>query len=59
MSDKFPEAISPGLTTVLTFFREELQPVVADLQLLAEDVAGFRVSEALYRRVLQDEGELV
>lgn len=56
MSDKFPKAINPGLTTLLTFFREELQPVVADLQSLAEDVAGFRVGflESITRRRLRE-----
>ena len=50
------EPVGPAMATVLTYFREELQPVIADLQLLAEDVAAFQVgfTESIRRNKLHE-----
>lgn len=50
------ESVAPAMATVLSYFREELQPVIAELQSLAEDVAAFQVgfAESISRKKLHE-----
>ena len=50
------KTISPAMSTVLSYFREELQPVIADLQVLAKEAAGFKVGfvESIARKKLHE-----
>lgn len=49
------ESVNPAMGAVLSYFRDELLPVIAELQVLAEDIARFQVgfAESIRRKRLR------